>query len=159
MDNYGLCLITGGEADVLCWITGGEADDLCLILCATSDTVSGFLIQIRTIHPVSGQFIQSDTRTCKLIQIRLYFVLHLIQRMKSKVGKGGEGWSNEKLLAGWTCVKKCFHSFLMDGRLQGLSSVCDKFIVSSFMDKHEITQTDKRNKCFASGMNDVMEVK
>ena len=97
MDNYGLCLITGGEADDLCWIkggeaddlcliTGGEADDLCLILCATSDTVSGFLIQIRTIHP-SGQFIQSDTRTCKLIQIRLYFVLHLIQRMKSKVGK------------------------------------------------------------------------
>ena len=98
MDNYGLCLITGGEADDLCLITGGEADDLCLItggeaddlcliLCATSDTVSGFLIQIRTIHPVSGQFIQSDTRTCKLIQIRLYFVLHLIQRMKSKVGK------------------------------------------------------------------------
>ena len=43
-----LCLITGGEADDLCLITGGEADDLCLILCDTSDTDSGFLIQIRT---------------------------------------------------------------------------------------------------------------
>ena len=48
MDNYGLCLITGGEADVLCWITGGEADDLCLILCASSDSDSGFLIQFHT---------------------------------------------------------------------------------------------------------------
>ena len=78
MDNYGLCLITGGEADDLCWITGGEADDLCLItggeaddlcliLCATSDTVSGFLIQIRTIHP-SGQFIQADNSSMRTIR-------------------------------------------------------------------------------------------
>ena len=37
--------------------------------------------------------------------------------------------------------------------------VCEtSCIVSSFLDKHEITHTDKRNKCFAIGMNDVMEV-
>ena len=79
MDNNGLYLITGGEAEELCLITegeaddlclntGGEADDLCLILCATSDTDSGFLIQIRTYHPI-GHIIQSDTRTCNLIQM------------------------------------------------------------------------------------------
>ena len=31
MDNNGLYLITGGEAEDLCVITGGEAGDLCLI--------------------------------------------------------------------------------------------------------------------------------
>ena len=54
-----LCLIIGGEADDLCLNTGGEADDLCLILCATSDTDSGFLIQIQTYHPI-GHIIQWD---------------------------------------------------------------------------------------------------
>ena len=36
--------------------------------------------------------------------------------------------------------------------------VCEtSCFISSFLDKHEITHTDKRNKCFAIGMNNVME--
>ena len=56
------------------------------------DTDSGFLTQIWTfLRPIRGQrIIQSDTWTCNLIQIRFYFVLHLIHSMKSRVGKKEE---------------------------------------------------------------------